>query len=68
VTSAAYPGTAVDARNLVAAEVRSRVERMGRVAAIAAKRAVVVTPEQEQDLADWIYMGQRNERLKRIED
>ena len=48
VTNAAYPGTQVDARNLVAAEVRSRVARMGRVQAIGLKarlRALGVTHE-----------------------
>jgi HK97 family phage prohead protease len=71
VTSAAYPGTQVDARNMVAAEVRSRVERMGRVQAIAAKRAPqpgFKSVEEQEHFEEWLYMGQRNERLSRIED
>ncbi len=66
VTTPAYPGTEVDARNLVAAEVRLRVERMGRVQAIAAKRAV--SADAWADLGDWLAQQRRNDLLKLIED
>ena len=67
-TYPAYQATSVSVRNVVAAEVRSRVERMGRVAAIAARTQPKVSAEDWKDLGDWIYQQRRNELLKRMDD